>query len=249
MIKVPAAERTLKVFEAFQRVRRPMSLSEIAEHIDAPISSCHDLVEVLLDQGYLFRLESHRLLYPTRKVLDLAGGIAASDPIIASVSPHAEWLRDSTGEAVLVSKRQGSFAQYLLAFEGVPTYTSIVQPGDFTNLHSCASGKALLGTMDPKRLMRWVETSRLKKVTEETITDRSKLLLDLQSGREQGFFETRGENMPGVSALAMAHRLCDETLAIAVAGPTDRIRSERRKIIRALGSVMDMLRQAVVATR
>src|SRR5882757_6509513 len=93
---VPAAVRTLRIFEVFERFGQPLTLSRLAEEIDVPISSCHNLVRTLIAQGYLFSLESQRAFYPTRRIWDLANAIVAHDPILQRILPTVEKLRDAT---------------------------------------------------------------------------------------------------------------------------------------------------------
>ena len=54
--------RTLEVLEAFQQRRMPMSLTELARALKAPISSCHGIVRTLIARGYLYNVEADRTL-------------------------------------------------------------------------------------------------------------------------------------------------------------------------------------------
>jgi IclR family acetate operon transcriptional repressor len=43
----------MDVFETFKEQKRPLSLSEIADEINTPISKCREIVRTLQDLGYL----------------------------------------------------------------------------------------------------------------------------------------------------------------------------------------------------
>ena len=77
---VKAATRALDLIEAFASARVPLSLSELAAEIGAPMSSVHGLARTLQTRGYLYVLEKKRRLYPTRKLYELAVGVARHDP-------------------------------------------------------------------------------------------------------------------------------------------------------------------------
>ena len=77
---VKSASRTLDVFELFAREQRPLTLSEVAAALDAPLSSCFNLVRALKGRGFLFGVGPRRQIYPTREMYDVASAIAASDP-------------------------------------------------------------------------------------------------------------------------------------------------------------------------
>ena len=46
--------RALGLFELFAKVGRPMQISELAEHLGAPVSSCFKLVRAVEQRGYLY---------------------------------------------------------------------------------------------------------------------------------------------------------------------------------------------------
>ena len=63
----------------------------------------------------------------------------------------------------------------------------------------------------------------LERVTKATITDRSKLLADIDRSRKRGYFITTGENVTDVMAIAATVRLGSEVYGVAVAGPIHRM--------------------------
>ena len=75
-----------------------MTLTQIAEALSAPISSCHGLVRTLSARGYLYTSERNRAIYPTKRLLEIANTIAAHDPVLESIVPELEALRDATNE-------------------------------------------------------------------------------------------------------------------------------------------------------
>ena len=115
---VKTAARTLDIFEAFASAKEPLSLTELARHLQSPISSCHGLIRTLTARGYLYFLEHRRRYYPTRRLLDLGNVIAAHDPLIERLLGQLEDLRTRTGETIIVGKRQDDAILYLLVLEG-----------------------------------------------------------------------------------------------------------------------------------
>jgi len=238
MVLVPAAERTLRIFEAFERSAQPLTLSRLAEEIDVPISSCHNLVRTLAGRGYLFSLETNRTFYPTRKLWEVSKNIIEHDPILQRIQGKVETLRDVTTETVIVGKRQDQIAIYLLVLEGLHTIRYVAHPGRTIPLHTSAIGKALLSTLDEEQLERWLKSSKLEKVTERSISDRTELRKDIRIGKGRGYFETAGENVDDVGALAMPIRIGGETLSIAVAGPVARMEANRSTLIDSMTTVL-----------
>ena len=99
---VKTAARTLDLFEAFTGECKPLSLSDIARAIGAPVSSCFGLVNTLENRGYLYSLGARRAFYPTRKMLDNARRIARHDPLADVARPVLEALSARVADVVVV---------------------------------------------------------------------------------------------------------------------------------------------------
>jgi DNA-binding IclR family transcriptional regulator len=84
---VKTAGRTLDLFEAFAKAQTPLSLSELARALNAPPSSCFNLIRALQARGYLYSVQPRRQLYPTRRLFDVAQAIVVGEPWMARIEP------------------------------------------------------------------------------------------------------------------------------------------------------------------
>lgn len=240
-VTVTAIERVIDILEAFQASQRPLSLTELAEAIDIPKSTCHAIVSTLMARGYLYSLARPRALYPTRRIYDVARDIVERDPFIERATPVLERLRDATRETVIIGKRQGDAVIYLQVIEGQHAIRYSAKPGEFKPLHSSSIGKALLGGLKEQDLRSWLDGRQLPAVTAATNTDHEALIREIQESRRVGYFVTRGENVSDVWAVATFLTLNRETLAVAVAGPRNRMEgclSECAKVLVATCSFL-----------
>ncbi len=218
-----ALARTLDIFEIFGAAQKPLSLSEIARTIRAPVSSCHMLLRTLLDCGYLYSFGRRKLYYPTRRLYDVACGIAEHDALIEELRPTLASLRDRSGETVILGKRQGDAVLYLEVLESPNTVRYTARVGEYKPLHSSAIGKALLGALSPQELDAWLGSHTLNRVTPSTLVSAGPLKANLQQGKKRGYFVTRGENVADVTAVAGSFSLDGEVFGIAIAGPLHRM--------------------------
>lgn len=223
MAQVPSAERTLNVFEAFEASGKPLVLSELAQRANVPVSSCHGLVQTLVQRGYLYTVSRRKDFYPTRRLFDLAQTIVRNDPFLERIEPQMQALRDETRETVILGKRQADKVLYLDVVEGLHTVRYTAKPGEYKPLHSSSIGKVLLGTLSGDALAAWLDSHPLPAVTARTLVDTQRLCEDLEASRRRGWFMTRGENVEDVTALAVALSIRDETFGLAVAGPSHRM--------------------------
>jgi len=223
---VTAIGRMLDILDAFQRVQKPLSLTELAEMTAIPKSSCHAIVATLIARGFLYSLTRPRALYPTRRLLDVARDIHARDPFVENVMPMLERLRDSTQETIILGKRQGNSVIYLQVFESLNSIRYSSKSGEFKPLHASAIGKALMGSLKEAELRSQLLGRDFKRITENTITTADELIADILDSRKRGYFVTRGENVTDVWAVSAFLNVNSEILAVAVAGPRHRMESK-----------------------
>lgn len=227
---VKTAVRTVNLFEAFSRRKGPMTLTQIAESLSAPISSCHGLVRTLSAKGYLYTSERTRAIYPTKRLLEIANTIAAHDPVLESVVPVLEALKEETNETVLLGRRQGDTILYLDVVEGGQTLRYSAGAGDIKPMHSSAIGKAFLGRLDDGERAALIARLPLDERTPATITERAALEADLAAGIAKGYFVTRGENVVDVMGMAATADVYGEVMGIAVAGPLVRMEANEEAL-------------------
>jgi len=220
---VTAVDRVIDIFEAYRSSGRPLSLTELAEATGIPKSTCHAIVNTMTARGYLYTLNAPRALYPTKRMFDVTREIHDGDPFVAQATPLLERLRDATTETVILGKRQGDAVVYLQVVPGLHPIRYTAEPGEMKPLHSSSIGKAMLGAMKEPALREWIEARPLPSVTPATITDPDALVAQVLQSRQAGYFQTRGENVDDVWAVAAFIAVQRETLGIAVAGPRHRM--------------------------
>ena len=235
---VKTADRTLDVFEAFAAAGGPLSLTELAERIKAPLSSCHALLRTLQARGYVYVVDQRRSFYPSKRMFEVTTAIAKRDPLIARLAQVMTELRDTIGETIIVGKRSGNEVIYLEVIEGTQLIRYREHAGSKKPFHSSAIGKAVLGSLPKEELDALMRRGRLRAMTERTITDADVLRAELDDSRARGFYRTRGENVPDVQAISMPVRIHGEILAMAIAGPIDRMRHREERYAAALRSVV-----------
>ena len=226
---VKTAGRTVDLFDVFAKAQTPLTLSEVARALDAPQSSCFNLVRALEARGYLYSVGGKKRLYPTRKLLDVASAIANYDPVVPRFQPTLELLRDKTEETTILGTQQGNRVVYLAVAEGIQTIRYISRVGELKPMHSSAIGKALLSKMPPKDREKLIGRLPKPEITPSTITSDAALIAEIDAAEAQGYAITKGENVVDVMAVAVPFELEGIFYAIAVAGPLGRLKESYRQ--------------------
>lgn len=241
---VRSADRALMILEAFEAAKQQLSLRELAARCDLPVSSCHGLVQTLLQRGYLYTFGRRKEIYPNNRIYSLAKTIVENDPFIARFSSELEALRDECNETVTVSKRQGDLLHYIYTLDSLSPVRYAARPGDFRPLHSTANGKALLGAMSPEEFEQWLDANPLEATTARTIASRQSLLKDIEAGRRRGYFVASGEYTPDLDAVAVPVMLHNDVITVSLAGPTHRV----RPLIEKFAARLQALKKSIETT-
>ena len=238
---VKSAQRILDIFELYASTRSPKTLSSIASALHMPKSSCLALLTTLASNGYIYEVRPQIGYYPTRRWLDKAQAISASDPVVQEVRPFLEALRDGTGETLILGKLVDKHILYIDVVESRQTLRYTAVAGQFKPLHGTASGKAALAALPPERRKLLLDAIDLLPITPRTIVERAALDRDIETGAARGWQISRGENVADATAVAMPLVLMNEIFVLVVAGPTFRLEPN----IESVGAELCLVRRAI----
>jgi DNA-binding IclR family transcriptional regulator len=231
---VKTAVRTLDLFETFATAKKPLSLSELANVLQIPVSSCFALVRTLENRGYVYMLTARKGIYPTKRMLDVASKIAENDPVLDLVRPTLTDLRDATGESVVFSKRQNDHIVYLDVYDSSNSIRYNAQVGDFKMLHTSSVGKAYLGRLNDEELDKQLSSLDLTRLTPATLATRKALRADLALSQERGWYCNIGESVADLMAVAVIVSLSGELYGVSIVGPVYRMQPRLAAISKAI---------------
>lgn len=235
---VPAAARTVAVFEIFARERRELTKSEVARLLDLPESSTSDLLNTLHEIGYLSRTASTRRFYPTGRLLAMASAIAENDPLTAFGTEATGLLAQRSGETACCAVLAAEQIKVVAVSEGSYRLRYVLNVGDTFTVHATAIGKALLGGLGDDDMRRVLRLRSLPRRTDNSKTDPREVEAEVREHRKLGWFQAIDEGTMGVSSFAVSGHVGDRLVGLGIIGPTDRVRSrpdEMRNIVVAVG--------------
>ncbi|HZH57461.1 IclR family transcriptional regulator [Yanghanlia caeni] len=221
---VKTALRVIEIIEIFAREGKPLSLTELARELEAPVSSCLGLIRTLTSQGYLYETGRRQGYYPTGRLLAMAQRIARSDPILEKVGPTLTALRDAVAETVVLGKLAPSGeVVYLEVMPSPHPISYVADPGAQRHVHSNSLGKALLSLMSSEERRKLLKGRTLERFNERTLVTLEALEEEIARSRERGWFQNLGESMMDVGAIAWPLSIGGGEYAVSIAGPLYRI--------------------------
>ncbi|MGF7234296.1 MAG: IclR family transcriptional regulator [Frankia sp.] len=222
---VPAAARTMAVFEVFAREQRELTKSEMARLLDLPESSSSDLLNTLYELGYLSRTASTRRFYPNSRLSTVAGRIAENDPVAAVGQEATALIAERSGETAACGVLADGRSKIVAVAHGTHRLRYILNVGDVYTLHATSLGKALLGSSGDEDVARLLRLHPLRKLTDRTVVDPRALEREVREHRRLGYYTASDEGTIGVSSLAVSGLVGDQAVGLTLIGPTERIRA------------------------
>ncbi|WP_042878532.1 IclR family transcriptional regulator [Cupriavidus necator] len=238
---IPAASRTMAVFEVFAREKRELSNSDMARLLSVAESSSSDLLHTLHSLGYLMRTSRTRRFYPTGRLFETARQIRENDPLTTLAQEAVEQLTEKTNESAFFGVLEPTAVKVAAAQPSRLPLRYILDVGERVALHASGLGKAMLGLLPPEAARARLESIERRAVTPHTVVEIEPLMAQLAQGRELGWYEARDEGTEGVTALAVAGWLGDQPVGISLAGPAERIAKNRENYLAALREVRNSL--------
>lgn len=191
--------KVLAILSTFEHSRGSLSLTQIAQEAELPLSTAHRFVNELVEAGMLSR-GPHGKLQLGLKLWSIAQNTGRQ--LRDTARPFIQDLFSLTGHTSQLAIRDGMSSLYIDRVYGSQRVPRASRVGGRLPLHATAVGKVLLAFSEP-----WVAetylTRQLKPMTPRTKTNPRVLQEELDSIREQGFATTLDEVRTGASSIAV----------------------------------------------
>jgi IclR family transcriptional regulator, acetate operon repressor len=240
-------ERAFEVLEIMAESGRELSLSEITAAVGRPAPSVHRLVRTLVSLGYVRQEASRR--YALAPSLIRLGDSAAkqfgtwANPVLVEL---VDKVRESANMAIL----DGSHALYIAQVAGRHSMRMFTEVGRRVPLHSTGVGKALLAQLPHDEAARLLGLAGMPRITDQTITDSSVLMHELNAARALGYMTDTGEQEVGVACVAVPVPAAPTLTAISFSAPAPRMTPDVvRKAAGALQAAASTLAERFAAER
>jgi len=226
---IGSVETTLSILDALDNPSE-LSLTEIENRLDISASTIYKHLSTLSQHGYV--IKEGGMYRRSLRFLDIGENVRFNHFDLYKASQDAaQKLADETNELVWVMVEENGYGYYIYKSRGEESIDAGIHPeGTRNHLHYSASGKAILAHL-PDDLVNEILDRGLASLSENTITDRERLMSELEEIRKTDVSYNKGESMPGIFAIG-SPILDDERRvygAISVSGPRSRIVGKKRQ--------------------
>jgi DNA-binding IclR family transcriptional regulator len=203
---VPAVIRALDILELF--LDRPqLSAREVAERLDLPRTTVHELLVTLVARAYLISVPGQPVRYRLGMPLfQLGSAFAGRLDLVREAQGVAREVAAACDEAVLVAVLDGADVIYLVKVDSTHPVRMVSGVGRRLPAHCTAVGKILLSSLDPAGLDAVLTNGALPGMTPASITDPDRLREHLDRVRAEDIAVDNGESDTAVRCVAAAIR-------------------------------------------
>lgn len=215
--------KAFAILDCFNAACPQLGVREIARQLKMSSSTVGRLLITLRAAGVLTQDPNTRLYRIGSKVLNWSSVYMHGLNVREKARPRLEELHQLTQETVNLYILDGTERVCVERFESAQRVRVIVQIGERLPLYAGSAGKAILA-FAPAELIKHILAKPLKRITDNTITNRKKLLEDLRLVRKRGYAVSQAERF--TDAMGLAAPIFDATgnviAAMNVSGPLTR---------------------------
>lgn len=236
-----------RVLELFSIQKPEWGVSEIAKALDMPKSTVSELLATLASHGLLQRTNerSYRLGW---LLIDLSQTLLKTTEFYPEAHQGLQLLVEHWKEAGSLTVFSGTQVTCIERLQVTSTVEAMLSPlGMRLPLHASGSGKVLLAHQKWSEVQALVKELGLPPLTPNTITNRDKLLRELEQIRRQGYAYDQEEVVTGLCVVSAPIRTIDGevTACISILVPAKRFHHNEANytdiITRAASSISEQM--------
>jgi DNA-binding IclR family transcriptional regulator len=233
---VKSAARVMAIFECFEDVKRPLTISELVRLMGVPQSSMSALMKSLLAQGFVDYDTRARTYTPSVRVALLGswlmGGANNNDSLLAIMQD----LSSETGDTIMLGVLNGVETQYIHVINSYQRLRFHLRPGMMRPMFRTAVGLVLVSLRDDAEIGRMVRRVNTESERTEDMVHEADVATRVKEVRESGYIITTNLATPGAGVVATLLRNgpSSRPLAIGIGAPNPRLVSGRKFLVEKL---------------
>lgn len=194
-------ERGLAVLDLLKDIDEPIGVRDIARRLDQSAAAVQRILNTLAEYGYVEQIAESRRYRLGHSVLALARYILRKDRLVGLAEPELQALAAEGCFNAFLAVRRDDRGLYLLNVQSKSPVVIRSSPGESFPLHSTALGKALLMELSAEAIIEILGQAPLERLTPRTVTEISKLVVQIHGSESVGYTTSIDENFAGLIAV------------------------------------------------
>jgi DNA-binding IclR family transcriptional regulator len=203
--RIQSIDRALTILEIVSRSSAPLHPREIAEQIQLPLATAHNIIRSLFHRGYLVQDKTRKYLLG-HKCLELQVPAVEHFAHLRRVSQkHLDALAAETGDTTAIGCEYNMGLYYVAHSLGAGEI--IVQPTKDTDygysMNVAAIGKVIIANKGISFFQELLKMNRIRRYNDATIVDTDRMQEQIAFFHEKGFALCNRERSTEVAAIAV----------------------------------------------
>lgn len=222
---VQSLVRAFSLLEAIADSREGLGLTQLSRATGLHSSTVFHLLKTMVGLGYVRQSEDSKRYYVGSTLFCLAAAARSEVQVVNVADRSLRELAVKTGNSALFGMRSGDEIVVVAKAEGNGAFQISDRVRGVRPSHCTAMGKVMLAAMTAERLEAHLADYELKGYTPNTITERARLLHELEESRRSGLAFDDAEFHPDLRCVAAPVRdFTGQVIgALAMSGPAWRL--------------------------
>ena len=227
-VKVKSLKKGLEVLNCFTE-KQPLGVTEISEKLGLYKSNVHNILMTFKAMEYIEQDKESGKFYLGPAIFSLTRALNDRFDITKVALPFMKQIVEEVHELVYLAVPSGDEVVYLEAL--YPDMNFLASPpirGERSKMYSTSAGKAILSAYSKEELEEHL-SKELIPFTEFTITDRGRLLKELEKIRQQGYAMDNMEVIYGIKCIGVPilNQNNKPIAALSISTPSLRMKEEK----------------------
>ncbi|NOX34224.1 MAG: IclR family transcriptional regulator [Deltaproteobacteria bacterium] len=183
--RIASLEKGIRILELLAE-HGELSVSEAARLMDTNRAGSHRFISTLKDLGYVEKNDSNKY-QPTLKIMKLAMKVANRFEIRRIARPYMHKLSMAYKETINLGFFKNKEIIHIDKIDSLEVLRMDSALGDKAPAYCTALGKAILAFLPDHELEHYLENTKFKQLTPNTITDKEEFLSELSRIRQNRY--------------------------------------------------------------
>lgn len=224
--QVKSVRKGIRIVEKLEELHSA-GVTELSEQLELPKSSVHNYLQTFENEGYI--ISENKKYRLSLQFLNLGAMTRKHELVYEAGRDEVDTLAEETDELVNLMVEEQGKGVYIYRSSGnreIPVDTRI---GKYVYLTTTALGKAILAHYPEEEVKKVIDQHGIPKQTENTITNKQKLLDELNKVAERGIAFDNEERLDGIKCVATSiHGTDRQPLgSLSISAPAHRMKGDR----------------------
>jgi DNA-binding IclR family transcriptional regulator len=198
---IQSVHRALDILSLFSAAQPRLGITEMSKTLGLPKATVHGLVRTLVQRAFLYQDRETKKYCLGLNIYELGTILAGTLKINQVGAGPAQRLAQKTHLMVRIAIWDQDTVLVTLNLFPHSRVIQFHQLGPRVPAYCSALGKAILAWLKTEELASYLKHTRLSSYTTYTITDRKRLLQELEQTRQQGYAVDREECLVGLACI------------------------------------------------